>query len=142
MRLAAAALDDVAQQSLRTGVTKVRMRIQQQVGAALAGLANFIQCGAQVGRDLAFVLAVEVHSPQALGNRPAVQRPPGMHQGLPEQFDHPRFVGCLDDQQRRVGADQRHEVLQFAHVAHDSERIAMPQRNALRECNNRRHGRA
>ena len=34
---------------------------------------------------------------------------------MPEQPDHPRFVGRFDHQQRGFGAEQRHEVLQFAH---------------------------
>ena len=91
------------------------MRVQQQVGAALRGVADRVEGGAEVGRAFRLVLAVHVDPAQALGHRPAVERAPGMHQRLPEQLDHPRFVGGFDHQQRGLRAQQRDQVLQFAH---------------------------
>ncbi|MNM58476.1 hypothetical protein D3C81_697070 [compost metagenome] len=115
MRLAVAALDDVAQQALVAGVAQVGVEIEQQVDAALVGLLDHPQRRAGVGRAGGLVLAVDVDAAQALGDGPAVQCPPYVHQRLPEQLDDPRLVLGLDDDQRRVGADQRGKVLQFAH---------------------------
>ena len=70
-------------------------------------LASGAMCGV--------VLAVQVDAAQALGDRPAVERAPGVHQRLPEQLDHAGLVAGLDHDQRRVRADQRDQVLQFAH---------------------------
>ena len=115
MRLAVAALQDVAQQPLMAGVAQVGMEIEQQVDAALLGLLDHAQHRAGIGRTDRIVLAVQVDAAQALGDRPAVQRPPHMHKRLPEQLHDPGLILCLDDDQWRVGADQRGEVLQLAH---------------------------
>jgi|GEM_PF-4810170 len=116
VRLAVAALDQVAQRTLVAGVTEVGVEIEQQVDAALFGLADHLQGGAGVGRADRIVLALQVDAAQALGDRPAVQGTPDMHQRLPEQFDDATLVLGLDDDQGGVGADQCAQVLQFAHA--------------------------
>jgi len=109
--LAVAPLDQVAQGALVAGIAQVGMEIEQQVDAALLGLADHLQGRAGVGRADRVVLAVHVDPAQPLGDRPAVQGAPDMHQGLPEQLHHPAFILGLDDDQRGVGADQRAQVL-------------------------------
>ncbi len=115
VRLAVATLHDVAQLPLRAGVAKVWMEIEQHVDAALAGVADRLQRVGGVGRDLRRILAIQVDAAQALGDRPAVQGAPDVHQRLPEEFDHAGFVAGLDDDERSVGADQRGQILQFGH---------------------------
>ena len=109
--------DDLPQLALAAGVAQVGMEIEQQVDAALVGLLDRLQGGAGVGRADGVVFAVHVEPAQAFGDAPAVQRPPHLAQGLPEQVDHTGFVLGLDDDQRGVGADQRGQVLQLVHGA-------------------------
>jgi hypothetical protein len=73
--------------------------------------ADHLQRRAGVGRAHRLILAVHVDPAQALGDRPAVQGPPDVHQGLAEQFDDATLVLGLDDNQRCVGADKRTEIL-------------------------------
>lgn len=108
---AVAALDQVAQRALVAGIAQVGMEIEQQVDAALLGLADHLQGRTGIGRANRVVLAVHVDAAQALGDGPAVQGPPDMHQGLPEQLHDATLVLGLDDDQRGVGADQRAQVL-------------------------------
>jgi hypothetical protein len=115
MRLAMPAQQDVAQQPLVAGIAQVGVEIQQQVDAALVGSMDVAQDRAGVGRALGRVLAVDVQPAQTLGDRPAVQGPPDLHQALPEQVHHLRFVGTLDHDQRGIGTDQCRQVLQLTH---------------------------
>jgi len=122
-----AALDQVAQGALVAGVAQVRVEIEQQVDAALFGLADHLQGGAGIGRADGIVLAFQVDAAQALGDRPAVQRTPDVHERLPEQFDDATLILGLDHDQGGIGADQCAQVLQFAHAGsilrgrHDSK---------------------
>ena len=115
VRQAPAPLQDVAQLPLRARVAEVGMEIEQQIDAALVGVADRLQRRARVGRHLRGILAIEVDAPQSFRDRPAVQRAPHVQERLPEQCDDIVLVGRLDDDQRRVGADQRDEILQLAH---------------------------
>lgn len=115
MRLAVAALEDVAELALGAGVAQVRLGIEQQVEVALVGLANRLQGRGGVGRDVRVVIPVNVDPAHALGDRPAEQHAPDTHQDLPEQLDHALLVAGLDHDQRRVGEDQRSQALQIDH---------------------------
>jgi len=108
---AMAALDQVAQCALVAGIAQVRVEIEQQVDAALLGLADHLQRRTGIRRADGVVLLVHVDPAQALGDRPAVQGAPHVHQGLAEQLHHPALVLGLDDNQRGVGADQCAQVL-------------------------------
>ena len=118
VRLAVAALHQVAQHALAAGVAEVGMHVEQQVDAALLGVAHRLEGVGGVRRDVRRVLAVEVEPAQAFGDRPAVQLAPDVHQCLAEQLDHAGLVARLDHDQRRVRADQGDEVVQFTHVGH------------------------
>ncbi|MNV10506.1 hypothetical protein D3C71_1010350 [compost metagenome] len=111
MGLAMTALDQVAQGTLVAGIAQVGVEIEQQVDPTLFGLADHLQRRTGIGRADRVILAVHVDAAQALGDRPAVQGTPDVHQGLPEQLHDTTLVLGLDDDQRGVGADQCAQVL-------------------------------
>ncbi len=116
VRQAVAALQDVADLAQGAGVLEVGREVEQQEHAALVVAVDRLQGGAGVGGDIGLVLAIHVDPAHALGDRPAEQGAPDVHQRLAEQFHHPGLVRGLDHDEGGVGANQRHEVLQAVHA--------------------------
>ncbi len=108
------ALHDLAQVALGDGVIQIRMQVEQHVRAGQPRRADRAQGGADIRRR-PLLVQIDIEPAQAVGDRPAVQRPQDLVQQMPEQVDNPRLVGRVDQDQRRLGAQQGGDVAGFGH---------------------------
>lgn len=83
-------------------LVKIGMKIEQQIEAALIGKLDVTQNLAGI-RERLLGRGVELDALESVGDAPAERRLGQTHRQPGEEFDHPRLLDRLDQDDRRVG---------------------------------------